>query len=177
MSIVIFPVINQYGLSFSDKGDDKFLRYNQKGFNYNSAWGFEKKKCDEVSLVEKFLGKMHKKYNIVFVLSLHEDSTEPGKGYLWMNNIDKEVRQKIQTSIAGSVDKNILLQMKSRVGLRKGGIENGFSVIDAKDDSFENFTSAILGIPSLVSEAPFGLTLKRRMAFHKASLSAIALTV
>ncbi|HJX59611.1 MAG TPA: hypothetical protein VJ481_03645 [Patescibacteria group bacterium] len=175
MNVLIFPVINQYGLAFDEAGSDKFLRYNQNGINFNTAWGFKKEKCKEVEIVEPRLIELHNKYQIVFVLSLHEDSTEPGKGYLWINNVVKDKRMKIQTSLESKVDKKILLQMKSTVGLREGKIEKGFSVIDAKDESFENFTSEILGIPTLVSEAPFGLDLETRMAFHKASLSSLPL--
>ena len=174
INIAIFPVINQFGLNYKETVEDKYLRYNADGLNYNSAWGFDIKKCQEVTLVEKRLIELHKKYQIVFVLSLHEDSTEPGNGYIWMNNIDKKTRQYIQSNLEKKVDRNIL-KMKSSLGLRKGRIERGYSVIDAKDDSFENFTSDMLGIPTLLSEAPFGLDLKRRIGFHKASLSSIPL--
>jgi hypothetical protein len=174
-NVAIFPVINQYGLAFSAKGEDKYLRYNKEGLNYNSAWGFNKKKCQEVGLVEKQLVELYKEYEIIFALSLHEDSTEPGKGYLWINNIVKDIREKIQTSLSKRVNKKLLLQIISTVGLRRGKIEKGFSVIDAHDDSFENYMSEILGIPTLLSEAPFGLDLKRRIAFHKASLASIPL--
>jgi len=173
MNIVIFPVINQFGLSFKETMQDKHLRRNALGLDYNSAWGFDKEKCQEVRLVEKKLIELYKEYQLVFVLSLHEDSTEPGKGYLWMNNIRTNTRKTIQLALEKKVDKKILLQMKSTVGLRRGRIESGFSVVDAKDESFENFTSEILGIPTLLSEAPFGLDLDRRIAFHRAALTSI----
>ena len=172
-NVVIFPVINQYGLRYPENSQDKFLRYNHAGLNYSSAWGYQKRKCREVKLVEERLIELHKKYEIVFTLSLHEDSTEVGKGYVWINNIVKPVRKIIQSGLEKKVDNRLLLKMKSTLGLRKGKIEKGFSIIDAKDDSFESFSSDILGIPTLLSEAPFGLELKKRIAFHKASLSSI----
>jgi hypothetical protein len=173
MNIVLFPLINQFGLSFKETVSDKHLRRNGLGLDYNSAWGFDKEKCQEVRLVEKRLIELYKEYQMVFALSLHEDSTEPGKGYLWMNNIRSDTRKTIQHALEKNVDKKILLQMKSTVGLRRGRIESGFSVVDAKDESFENFTSEILGIPTLLSEGPFGLDLNRRIAFHRAVLTSI----
>lgn len=173
INITIFPVINQFGQSFNDDVEDNYLRYNAEGINYNTAWGFNKKKCKEVTLVEEKLIKFHLAYQIVFVLSLHEDSSEPGKGFLWMNNIPPAIRKSIQLSLKRQVDKDMLLKIASAVGLRKGRVESGFSVVDAKDESFENFTSEILGIPTLLSEAPFGLNLKRRIAFHQAALTSI----
>ena len=173
MNIVIFPVINQFGLSFAETAADKHLRRNSQDLDYNSAWGFSKKKCQEVAQVEKKLIELYKRFQIVFVLSLHEDSSEPGKGYLWMNNIASSTRKIIQNGLEKKVEKKILLQIRSTVGLRRGRIESGFSVVDAKDESFENFTSEILGIPTLLSEAPFGLDLKRRIAFHASALTSI----
>ncbi|OGH47482.1 hypothetical protein A3E15_01630 [Candidatus Woesebacteria bacterium RIFCSPHIGHO2_12_FULL_42_9] len=174
MNIVLIPVINQIGLKFDEKGPDKYLRYNEKGINYNSNWGSNREKCIEVSLLEKYVLSLFAKYNIIFVFSLHEDSTEFGKGYLWMNKIVKDKRLEIQEKLKKRIPENIL-GMRNRIGLRKGFVENGIAIVNSKDDSFENFTSEILGIPTLLSEAPFGLSLSQRIFFHRASLNSIPL--
>jgi len=64
--------------------------------------------------------------------------------------------------------------MNSTEGLREGQVEKGFSIIDAKDSSFENLTSEILGIPTLLSEAPFKSNLDTRIKFHQYCLKIIA---
>ena len=141
-------------------------------WNYNSGWGSNSTKCTEVAIVERYISKLFSKYKIIFVLSLHEDSTEAGKGYLWMNSIDKQMRTSIQNYLVKNVSSKILCKL-SKVGLRKGFIENKFTIVNSQDDSFENFTSTILGVPTLLSEAPFGLSLPRRIFFHKTSLNSI----
>ena len=173
-NMVILPVINQRGLKFKETDSDNFLRYNDKGINYNSRWGSRYEKCEEVALVEKYLIHLFAKYNIRFVFSLHEDSTEFKKGYLWMNSLDLKIRNLIQNYVKSRISPKILRRLRS-IGLRQGYIENDFTIVDSKDDSFENFTSTILGIPTLISEAPFGLILSQRIFFHKTVLNSIPL--
>lgn len=174
VNVVLFPIINQRGLLFDEKDKEENLRYDENEINYNSGWGGSSKKCLEVSLVEKYILDLFKKYDIKFVLSLHEDSTEPGKGYLWMNSIKKKQRTQIQNYLLGHIPADMLTKLRN-VGLRKGFIENKFTIVNSRDDSFENFTSEILGVPTLLSEAPFGLDLSKRVFFHKTSLDSIPL--
>lgn len=174
LNIVILPVINQRGLKYDETMPDRYLRFNDDGINYNSGWGSNSKKPVENKLVEREILKIFGKFKIVFALSLHEDSTEPGNGYLWMNRIDRENRVIIQERMLKSPHKK-LLKMTSTIGFRKGQIENGFTIVNAKDDSFENFMSEILGVPTLLSEAPFGKSLARRISFHKAVLTSLPL--
>ena len=171
-NIVLLPVINQRGLKYKETDSDNYLRYNDRGINYNTRWGSSSEKCVEVTLIEKYIIQLFAKYNIVFVLSLHEDSTEFKKGYLWMNSLDLKLRSVIQNYVKNRISPKILRRLRS-IGLRQGFVENDFTIVDSKDDSFENFTSTILGIPTLISEAPFGLSLIQRIFFHKTVLNSI----
>jgi len=172
MNVVLIPVINQRGLIFDEKGPDSNLRLNEAGIHYNTRWGSNSTKCTEVVMVEKYISDLFTKFNIIFVLSLHEDTTEPGKGYLWMNSINKQKRTFIQNYLIKHVPSKILCKLNNG-GLRKGFVENKFTIVNSQDESFENFTSIILGIPTLLSEAPFGLSLPRRIFFHKTALNSI----
>ncbi|MEK7188691.1 MAG: hypothetical protein AAB685_02470 [Patescibacteria group bacterium] len=171
ISFLIYPVINNYGLKYSPSGPEKLLRNNKQGINYNDGWGLTQKKCLEVSLVEKDILEFGKKQNLSLVLSLHEDSTAPGKGYLWINATNAKLRRLIQKNVTTSIDTSLLIKTKAK-SVQGGKVEAGFMVVNAKDKgSFENWLADDLKVPTILSEAPFGLDLSTRKNFHSAIIA------
>ncbi|OGM61057.1 hypothetical protein A3A75_02755 [Candidatus Woesebacteria bacterium RIFCSPLOWO2_01_FULL_39_10] len=178
MELHIYPVINNYGLKYNTTDPYKFLRSNEKGINYNSGWGVNtSKKCIEVMLVEEDIKKIQSNRKVRLVLSLHEDSTSIGKGYIWTNALGTKLRRSIQDKLKSKIDKKLLTNMKENE-VQGGKVEVGFTIVDAQDvGSFENWLAEDLKIPVVLSESPFGLSLATRKKFHiriiEASLSSI----
>lgn len=169
ISFLIYPVINNYGLKYAASDPEKLLRNNKEGINYNDGWGLAThKKCQEVQLVENDIKKLYQKQKVCLALSLHEDSTAKGKGYLWTNAINAKLRRLIQKNVTAKIDKNLLVEIKAK-SVQRGKIEGGFMVVNSKDKgSFENWLADDLKIPTILSEAPFGLDLSIRKNFHLA---------
>jgi len=178
VNIVIYPAINQFGLSFEPSTNDKLLRYNAEGINYNDRWGIKAKKCKEVEVVEKDILSIKKFYEIIFAVSLHEDSETPQKGYIYTNGIsDPNFRKKLRQGIISQVSADILASEKDfQEGIQSeftgGKVEEEFCLVEAKDPgSMESWTADKLHVPTVLSESPFGLSLDTRKSFH---LSVIA---
>jgi len=187
ISFLIYPVVNNFGLRHDPSGPDKLLRYNEKGINYNDGWGLsDDKKCLEVKLVEEDILKFLGTNKVILAVSLHEDSTTPQKGYLWFNGIKstkvrKEIRARLKSKILKSgllkIDRQILLTIReSKVD--GGRVEGGFTVVDAKDKgALEHWLGEDLKIPTVLSEAPFGLRLRTRKSFHSKVIDSAISTV
>jgi hypothetical protein len=181
VNVLIYPAINQYGLSFDPAGDDKLLRYNQDGINYNDGWGFPNdKKCKEVALVEEDILQTKKNYEFIFALSLHEDSETPKKGYIYTNGIsDPNFRKKLRQGILSEVPPDILATQKEldegiQPEFEGGVVEEGFCLVEAKDPgSLENWLADDLHIPTVLSESPFGLDLETRKSFHLSVIKSV----
>lgn len=171
----IFPLINQHGLKLSpntESPEHRELRYNEKDINYNSGWGLSNsnEKTQEGLLVENDILETLKKKKIAAVITLHEDSTTPGKGYIYANNIPKKVRNNIASQLKKSVSNNILydnqIQPPISIEGEQGFIENEFMFVDYNDiDSIESWLAG-LGIPVILSEGPFGLDEKTQKDFQ-----------
>ncbi len=175
-SLIIYPLINNYGLDYDTNVDEKFLRRNSEGINYNDGWGLNKK-AEEVAIAEEDITEIIKKYNIKLTMSLHEDSVCPGKGYLWVNGLpDKKVRQTIYNEVKKNVDEKFLLSMTEQKG-EGGVIEDSISIVDSEDEGAFEEWMADKKIPVVLSEAPFGENFEIRKNFHlevtKASIKAV----
>jgi hypothetical protein len=180
LNLLIYPVINQHGLKFSPDANDKLLRYNAGGVNYNDGWGL-RKKCKEVSLVEKDILNFQKSFRIIFAQSMHEDSDLPKKGYVYSNGIhNASFRKKLRKYIQASVKDGVLASsslVKNNIPKSEliGARIEDFLLVESHDKgSMEEWLAYDLGIPTLLSEAPFGLTLKTRQDFHFAVLGSLA---
>lgn len=169
ISFLIYPVINNYGLKYPPSSPEKLLRNNKQGINYNDGWGLAPhKKCQEVELVENDILEFQQGQVICLALSLHEDSTTPGKGYLWTNATNAVQRQLIQKNVTAKIDQSLLINTKAK-SVQGGKVEAGFMVVNSRDKgSFENWLADDLKIPTILSEAPFGLALSTRKNFHLA---------
>ena len=167
VSVIIYPVINQFGLEYEPDENENLLRENQEGIDYNGAWGMGSSvKPEEIVLVENEILSLKNKGKILFSVSFHEDSVTPKKGYLWTNGVDLSLREKITKKIKLKIDKDLLLDMKDRT-FEGGIVEDGFVIANAKDEtSYENWMAEELNIPTVLSEAPFGLPLSVRKKFQ-----------
>lgn len=177
ISLIIYPLINNYGLAHETHVDEKLLRRNSEGINYNDGWGMHKG-AEEVEVAEADMESVLNRYNVKLALSLHEDSVCPGKGYLWVNGLrDKETRFKIYKEVKKNIDSKLLLSMTDQKG--EGGIiEDSISIVDSEDEgAFEEWMAGHFGVPTVLSEAPFGESFEVRKNFHleiiKASVQAI----
>lgn len=174
--LIIYPVVNQYGLNFSEKSDSEVLRENKSGINYNDLWGMKSwKKPVENRLVEEDILAITKVRKIKFCISLHEDSTSPKKGYVWTNGVAPGERKKLAAGILKSVAKSVLWQSAEPFyeDKNKAKVENGFMIVGAKDKgAFENWMAEDLNVPTVLSEAPFGEDLKTRLKFQEVVIQA-----
>ena len=174
INVLIYPLINQYGLAFSPSDDEKLLRFNSHGINYNDGWGLNKK-CEEVDLVEKDILKIYKSFGLVFAISMHEDSDIPKKGYIYTNGLkDASFRKNLRLGIESFVKKDILA---SQDDLKEGVLPSelvgakieDFCLVESKDEgAMEQWLAYSLNVPTVLSEAPFGLDLATRKSFHLA---------
>ncbi len=177
LTLIIYPLINNFGLDYAPDYEEKFLRRNEAGINYNDGWGM-KKKAIEVSLAEQDMDMVLKKYNVKLTMSLHEDSVCVKKGYLWINGLpSKSTREKIYKEVKKNIKPEYLLKMENEKDIVGGFVENEISVVDSKDEgAFEEWI-ADKKIPVVLSEAPFAESLEVRKNFHleviKASIKAI----
>lgn len=180
INILIYPLINQHGLKFSAKEDERLLRFNSRGIDYNDCWGL-KKKCIEVALVEKDIRRAYKSSSIIFFLSLHEDSDMPKKAYVYTNGVfNYPLRKRLRGAIASMVNRKVLatpsllkknIQPSELVG---ASIEDFFLVESRDEGAMEDWLAYSLGVPTILSEAPFDLALNTRRAFHLAVLRSIS---
>lgn len=173
VSFFIYPVINNFGLKYDLSTSEQLLRNNEKGVNYNDGWGLNTNiKCLEVGLVENDIKKILQKNRVLLVLSLHEDSTSMGKGYIWLNSVNAQLRRSIQKKVLMKIDKKVLMNSKKRI-IQGAKVEMGFTIVNAKEKgSFEHWLGEDLRIPTLLLEAPFGLDLKTRINFHRYVMAA-----
>ncbi len=164
-TIVLYPIINNRGLSYLPTADEKFLRTNDKGVDYNDCWGI-KEVTGEVRIVSRDIKKIIKKYDVVCALSLHEDSALPKKGYIWTNGVAKKLREQICKLIKSNILKKYILEIGQKT-FEGGKVENRFCVVNARDyGSFEVWMAELNNIPTVLSEAPFGEKLAIRSKFH-----------
>lgn len=165
--VIIYPVINKFGLNYGSDEHENLLRKNQEGTDYNDAWGMGSRiKPEEIVLVESEILSLWNKGEILFSVSFHEDSVTPKKGYIWTNGVDLSLRKKITKKIKSKIDRNLLLDMKDRT-FEGGIVEDGFVIANAKDKtSYENWMAEELNVPTVLSEAPFGLPLSVRKKFQ-----------
>ncbi len=177
ITLIIFPLINNFGLAYSPKDDDKFLRRNVDGVNYNDGWGM-KKKAKEVAIVEKDIKEIIRKYKVLVTASLHEDSLSPGKGYLWINGLkDKTKRMEIYNHVKENISTKYLLKMPQKT-IMGGKVEEQISIVDSPDEgAYEDWMADVLGIPAILSEAPFGSSLPTRRKFHLEVIKAVVNTL
>ena len=174
VNVLIYPLINQYGLAFSPLDDEELLRFNSQGFNYNDGWGL-KEKCEEVGLVENDILKITKSFDLFFAISMHEDSDIPKKGYIYLNRLkNASFRKNLRLGIQSLVKKDILASEKD---LKEGVLPSelvgakieDFSLVESKDEgAMEQWLAYSLNVPTVLSEAPFGLNLATRKSFHLA---------
>lgn len=177
ISLIIYPLINNFGLSYGTDANEKLLRRNEEGINYNDGWGIHKS-AEEVAVAETDMAKILKRYKVKLVLSLHEDSVCPGKGYLWINGItDKKVRTQIYEKVRKNIDSKFLLSMTNQKG-EGGVVEDSISIVDSKDEgAFEEWMADYNHIPTVLSEAPFGESLENRKKFHQEVIIAAISTI
>ncbi len=180
INFLIYPVINQFGLSYLPTNRRKFLRYNEEGINYNDGWGIPEKKSKEVELVEKDILDTKNTKEIIFAISLHEDSETPGKGYVYTNAVkSRDFRAKLIKGIKSKINVALLatkqhLLEANEPTFQGGVIEEEFCIVDAKDPgSMENWLADDLGVPTVLSEGPFGLPLKVRKEFQLVVIESI----
>lgn len=177
LSLIIYPLINNFGLDYDTNAEEKLLRRNSDGINYNDGWGMHKG-AEEVEVAESDITGVLNRYNVKLAMSLHEDSVCPGKGYLWINGLrDQETRFKIYNEVKKNIDPKFLLTMTNQKG-EGGQIEDSISIVDSKDEgAFEEWMADHFGVPTVLSEAPFGESLEVRKNFHleviKASINTI----
>ena len=141
----IFPIINQYGLNFPATANENLLRKDRWGRNYNSGWG-RWPKAKEVGLIEADIKP--RKFDVA--VSLHEDSTTPGKGSFYTNGVNGIWLDKFLDIIYFD---------------HKYPLSSRPVTIDEQDgQSCEDWLSK-QGISTFLIESPFGLPMKERQEF------------
>lgn len=168
-SFLIYPLVNNYGLGHHQKSDEKLLRYDRNNLNYNDGWGLsDLEKSREVKIVEDDILYNLKSRKIAFAISLHEDSSVPGKGYIWINGMNNKLKRKeLIQSVKQKADKESLIHMTQK---RAGGgkVEGNIAIVNARDKgTLEDWLAHDLNVPTVLSEAPFSKTLFKRIGFHK----------
>lgn len=179
-AVTIYPVVNQYGLQFSEVSPDERLRRNEAGINYNDRWGVVGEKPEEIALVEADILALSQRSTLQMAVSLHEDSVSPQRAYLWANGIDRRRRIQIARVVRSQWGQRYLWRSRQRAISDELGrlalIEHGFVIVNAQDPgAFENWMSDELKVPTILSEAPFGLPLRTRAHFHRVVVSSALL--
>ncbi len=181
ISFTIFPVINQFGLSYPESSPDHLLRYDNKDRNYNDGWGFEdiSLKAIEVALTEKYILETNIVNPFDFAISLHEDSTQPEFGFIYTSNITPKFREHLDGHIK-STPSSLLLSNKNRLldVSKDRYIDHNYMIVDEKDDgALENWLGEKLNIPTILIEAPFGYPLPTKLKFQQDITSSILNTI
>lgn len=182
-SFLIYPQVNHHGPQFMDafgsilteyqrtniKEAEKLTRYNNDGINYNDGWGKmfpTDKKTREGALIENDFNYFMERYDVVAGFSAHEDSSAPHQGYIWVNG-HPFVRQipKMKRIIEHGWDGQLVIPFTTYQDIE---IEwDSFVAVDMRDPgSWETFMND-QGIPTVLSEAPFGDSLVARLNFHQ----------
>lgn len=186
-SFVIYPQVNHCGPQFIDafgnmrtgyqqtniREAGRLTRYNEKGINYNDGWGEmfpSDKKTREGALIEDDSNNFMARYDVVAGFSAHEDSSAPHQGYIWANE-QPFVRQ--------------IPKMKRVIEHGWGGqLVSPFTTYQDKEIEWDSFVAVNMrdpgswetfmndqGVPTVLSEAPFGDPLATRLNFHQRVLS------
>lgn len=186
-SFVIYPQVNHHGSQFIDasgkmrtghqqtsiKEADRLTRYNEKGINYNDGWGevfTRDKKTREGALIEDDTNNFMARHAVVAGFSAHEDSSAPHQGYIWVNE-HPFVRHipKMKRVIEHGWDGQLVSPFTT---YQDKEIEwYSFVAVNMRDlGSWETFMND-QGVPTVLSEAPFGDPLDARLNFHQRVLS------
>ncbi len=192
-SFVFYPLTNLYGPHNLNaygvwhpehsrkplKEREDVSRRNENGINYNDGWGIQftpEQKTHEGAIIERDTDMLMAKYDIVLGVSQHEDSFAPGRGYIWLNGEPLVgQRQKIQEAMYQRW--HGLFYHPSFGSTGQGSASDAiewdrFVAVDSRDDgSWETYLND-QGIPTVLSEAPYGGRLDDRILFHQLALAA-----
>ena len=186
LSFVIYPQVNHHGPQFIDavgkmrnghqhlsiKEAERKTRYDNAGINYNDGWGVifpSDKKTREGALIEDDTNNIIAQYDVVAGFSAHEDSTTPHQGYIWVNG-RWFVRQipEIKRAIEYGWNGRLVTPFAS---YQDTEIEwDGFVAVDMRDPGSWETCMNDQGVPTVLSEAPFGDPLATRLNFHQRAL-------
>ncbi len=182
-SFLIYPQVNHHGPQFIDafgnmqteyqrlrsKEAEKLTRYNKDDINYNDGWGdvFPRdKKTREGALIENDFNNFMARHDVVAGFSAHEDSSAPHQGYIWING-RPFVRQipKMKRTIEHGWDGQLISPFTT---YQDNEIEwDSFIAVDMRDPGSWETSMNDQGIPTVLSEAPFGDSLAARLNFHQ----------
>lgn len=186
-SFVIYPQVNHHGPQFIDafgnmrsgyqqtsiKEADKLTRYDKNGINYNDGWGEvfpTDRKTREGALIEHDTNNFMSRHTVVAGFSAHEDSSAPHQGYIWANEQPfvrqiPKIKRAIESGWYGSLVSPFASYQDTEIEWA------GFVAVDMRDPgSWETFMND-QGVPTVLSEAPFGDPLATRLNFHQRVLS------
>ncbi len=179
-NLLIYPVINQSGLSFPHDSGIRLLREDDYSHNYNSFWGFRFfKKATEVFLVEDDIIKNIKQgTNVVAAISFHSDSELPYQGYVFIDKWDEwSIQQYRQTVETHTTIRPFLRTASNQPYTGNGQLRDGWIIVNYQDidqpGSFENWMNT-LRTPTLVIEAPHGVSPEIEMEFSQVMIEALA---
>lgn len=186
-SFIIYPQVNHHGQQFIDafgnmragyqrlsiKEAEKLTRYNNHGINYNDGWGNVftlDKKTREGVLIENDSNNFMARYDAVAGFSAHEDSSAPHQGYIWVNERPfvrqiPKMKRVIESGWNGRLVSPFTTYQDTEIEW------DSFVAVDMRDPgSWETFMND-RGVPTVLSEAPFGEPLAARLNFHQRVLS------
>lgn len=187
ISFTIIPVINQHGLQFPETAPEIFLRADSDGVNYNDCWGRGPHRTKESAALEKKIRRLHSDNPFDLVVSCHEDSTMPGKGYVGLQGLGDQFQEILAEQITNTPSGQHLADITPQTNpfaadhatdadpnlFKPGIVKFGWQMIDDYDaTAFENWVEydPQLQIPAVTVEGPFGLDLSARTAFQLAIL-------
>lgn len=182
-SFLIYPQVNHHGSQFIDasgkmrtgyqqtsiKQAERLTRYNEKGINYNDGWGdvfTRDKKTREGALIEDDTNNFVERYDVVAGFSAHEDSSAPHQGYIWVNGHPlvrqiPKMKRVIEHGWGGQLVSPFTTYQDREIEW------DSFVAVDMRDPGcWETFMND-QGIPTVLSEAPFGDPLATRLNFHQ----------
>lgn len=184
-SFVFYPQVNHHAPAFMDalgrpkegytyKEAIQHARANEVAINYNDGWGTiytSDQKTREGRLIEDDTNNLMKDFDVVLGITDHEDSTAPHQGYFWANEPPVVTcRAKIIRSVDRLWRGRLVTQFDT---YRDTEIEwDRFCAVNVRDPgSWETYMND-QGIPTVLSEAPFGDSLEDRLFFHELVLAA-----
>lgn len=186
-SFIMYPQVNHHGQQFIDafgnmrtgyqqtsiKETDKLTRYDKNGINYNDGWGEvfpSDKKTREGALIEDDTNNFMTQHAVVAGFSAHEDSSAPHQGYIWVNERPfvrqiPKMKRVIESGWSGRLVSPFASYQDTEIEW------DSFVAVDMRDPgSWETFMND-RGVPTVLSEAPFGEPLAARLNFHQRVLS------
>lgn len=184
-SFVFYPQVNHHAPQYMDalgrplggyaiEEVKKAARANERQINYNGGWGEEftrDNKTREGILIERDSNNFMADYDVIVGISDHEDSTAPHQGYIWVNERPL-VRQipRLKRSIERIWNGQLVCPFDTYQDME---IEwDDFVAVDVRDSgSWETYMND-QGVPTVLSEAPFGDRLADRLFFHQLVLAA-----